>query len=255
MQDPHVVALNYRLEPIVGVTYESPPDVRVRQPAFEGTLADGRFVARMTQHFPSETDARLPVDAFLRAWEIYSGVQLGRIEAHFRFERSEIVDRAPPVPGVIRANIRAVLPSLTATGRGTVRLARRSYPKPPTEFSVDPLVETLWRRYESHLQGREPLFSMAYFCLTAIERDAGSKKKAAVKFAIDLKVLSTLGQLSSSRGDATEARKVVGSTLQPASGAEVAWLQGTITALVGQVASLAAGVAPPQLSMSALPRL
>lgn len=255
MKDPHVVALHYRLESIEGVSYDAPPAVRVQLPAFEGALANGLFEAQMLQHYPSETAARVPVDEYLRAWEIATGVQFGRGEISFRFVRSDVVDRAPPEPGVIRAFARAALPALTATGQVSTHVTRREYPPPPVQFAVDPIVETLWRRYEGHIAGREPIFSMAYYCLTELERAAGSRRDAASKFTIDLKVLGTLGELSTARGDAMEARKAVGQSSRPASGAETAWLQATVRALVQQAARVASGVAPLRLTMSDLPRL
>lgn len=255
MKDPHIVALHYRLESIKGVSYDSPPAVRVHFSAFQGELANGFFIAQMLQHYPSETDARVPVDDFLRPWEISTGVYFGRGEISFRFVRSDVVDRAPPEPGVIRAFVRAALPGLAAIGQVSTHVTRREYPPPPAQFAVDPIVETLWRRYEGHIAGREPIFSMAYFCLTEVERAAGSRRDAAHKFTIDLKVLSTLGELSTARGDATEARKAVGQSPRPASGAEIAWLQATVRALVQQAARVASGVAPLRLTMSDLPPL
>src|SRR5438874_972943 len=98
MTDPHVQTLHYRVETNENFKYENPAPVCVTTPEFEAILEADQLVARMLQHYPTEGDARLPTDAYLRAWEIIAGIARGRPELRFVFERSEIIDRAPQPP-------------------------------------------------------------------------------------------------------------------------------------------------------------
>lgn len=63
-----------------------------------------------------------------------------------------------------------------------------------------PDVESMYRRYLGHLEGREPLPAMAYFCLTVLEWRGGSRPKAAERFGISEQVLCKVGNLSSRKG-------------------------------------------------------
>ena len=188
MNDPHVVALHYRADAGEGVEYRAGESVTVSAPDFTGTLEAGRFVAKMSTHYPTQDEARIPVDAYVRAWEISIGVLRGRKELSFTFERAEIIDRAPP-PGSLRMSGHA---TVTVTGYAPTLTVTRNYPPPPEHFTATPLVESLWLRYERYTQNQEPLLGMAYYCLTRLERDAGSRRAVARKFGIAHSVLDTI---------------------------------------------------------------
>jgi hypothetical protein len=252
MEDPHVVALYYQVKPEEGISYENPAPVSVVQPAFDGELAGERFIARMRQHFPTEEEARVQVDSYLRAWEVSAALRRGRAELHFVFDHANVIERAPAPPGVARVFCQGVRATSTMVGSVSVHITSRRYPQPPTAFKVSPLVETLWRRYERYVSGREPLFAMAYFCLTAIEKAAGGRRAAATKFSLDLKVLSKIGELSSSRGDELEARKMTSVAPRKATGCERAWIESTITKVIEHIGASEAGVPIKTLALADL---
>src|SRR5579862_7067126 len=77
----------------------------------------------------------------------------------------------------------------------SIVVGRARYPEPPTDFTADPDVETMWRRWEGFLADREPLPSMAYFCLTVVESHGG-RAGAARRLGISLPVLHTIGRLA-----------------------------------------------------------
>lgn len=257
MDDPHVVALHYRTEVIEGFSYTNPPAVAVYTAEFDGTLDAGHFVANMLQHYQTGEDAKLIVDVYLRAWEISAGLCNGRTVLRFKFDHVDIIDRTPPKPGEMRAYVNGVS-AITCVGTMTAHMAYLAYPAPPINFAADPLVETLWQRYEGHIAGKEPMFAMAYFCLTAIESSTGSggaqRKRASMKFNIDSDVLNKIGELASSRGDARDARKATDAST-PATSNEITWLLTATRTLITQAAALAAGKAPARLGMSDLPPL
>ncbi len=70
----------------------------------------------------------------------------------------------------------------------------------------------MYDRYMGYLQGREPLASTAYFCLTILERSTKKKRcreLASEVYRIELEVLNKIGHLSSERGG-QQARKASG---------------------------------------------
>ena len=65
----------------------------------------------------------------------------------------------------------------------------------------------MYSRYLGYRQGREPLWSMSYFCLTVLEGEGRKRRKAAArKYQIAKSVLDLIGCLSSETGD-QQARK------------------------------------------------
>ena len=115
-----------------------------------------------------------------------------------RFYRSEMEDRNP-TPGAIC--VRAGFASFTMTAtmpRGTV--SPPTYPNPPsTGLKRSPDVESMFHRCVGYREGREPLTTMAYFCLTVLEASTGERSDrratAAKRFCISEAVLKQLGAL------------------------------------------------------------
>ena len=254
MKDPHVVSLKYRLIEGKGISFRNASPVQVSQPSFDGQLATGEFVAKMKQHFATADDARILVDAYLRAWEIDAGAQRGFDAMKFDFQNAHVIDRQPPDPdkGVVMV---AESGTLRLSGSEAHILITDHYPCPPTNFVATPLVDILWRRFVGYMEKREPLFAMAYFCLTALESDAGGRQAAATKYGIDERVLRKIGELSSTRGNLNEARKAT-STPIAASGSEQAWLEAAIRAIVRRVGQRSAlGVPGSMLTLADLPSI
>jgi len=198
--------------------------------------------------YGSVSDARREVERYLRAWEIDAGIAHGKGSLRFVHQDAVMVDTSSGGEGDARIR-------LTARGfvavRGTVRLTVKlnSYPPPPNVFVVSPDVETLWARYEGYLDGKESLQSMAYFCLTVVERVYGGERRkgenarqaAARAIRVDYGVLNTLGRLTSTRGDSAAARKVPRQgELHPLSGTEYTWIEAVIKALTRRAGEYAA---------------
>lgn len=174
MRDPHVDWLQYRLECAPATTFQNAPPIEHETAAFRMTLRDGQIRFDFKEHHASIEAAQESVADFLRAWEIDVGLAMGPGEVTFAYEDAGVIDRDPPPPG--EPQIASV--SVSMAGRAsvsfTVMVARASYPMPPSMFKVSPTVETLWQRYEGYLAKREPLSSMAYFCLTVVESSLAS---------------------------------------------------------------------------------
>jgi hypothetical protein len=258
MRDPHVASLRYRFVAGETVSFDCPPPVERETEAFRMRLEDGVATFEMLEHHASEETARRRVEEYLRAWEIDVALRFGRGEVRFEFEGADVIDRDPPPPGtgvVIYAKAAmAAAGALTATGHVT----RRQYPDPPDKFVVSPDVETMWYRYEGYLRGREPLATMAYACLTLLEASTGGRNRAAKRYSIEIDVLRALGRLTSSIGDTETARKFKGlSERRPHTGAEKAWIDAAVKALIRRVGEWAfdPGASLPQITMSDLPKL
>lgn len=231
MNDPHVVWLQYRDETPAFINYVNPSSVSWDNTIFDVVLSDGILTCTMKQHFDSIPDALDAVEPYLRSWKVETALRLGRDELQFTYHSADLIDRNPP-PGngisgwaynmlePIQASATAVLQPLTLT----------SYPGPPTRFRVNANVETMWQRYQGYIAGREPLQSMAYFCLTVIENDAGTRRKAAMRYDIDDRVLSKLGQLTSTKGDHSTSRKMTGGT--SLTNEENRWIEAAVKVLI-----------------------
>jgi hypothetical protein len=152
---------------------------------------------------------------------------------------------------------------MTATGTAPVHVTSNKYPDPPpASFRLNPDCESMLQRYCGYLARHEHLPSMAYFCLTLIESNAGHRRQrvitkkrraAATRYGIDVDVLATIGELSSTRGDPRTARKA--NATQPLSGAESAWLEAAVKMLIQRIGDTRAGTQLPLITMSHLPRL
>ena len=213
MNDPHVAALIYRVEHGETVAYdEAAPLVREEQ-AFRLEVEDKRVRFVLKDHYATEAEARKVIEEYIHIWEFDACLDRGPDFFRLRFHTAEIEDRNPPPPTPGVADV-----SMTATaGRPTVSMKLTvvppNYPTPPANVSLAPNIETMYQRYMGYCRGREPLASMAYFCLTVLEHSTGKKKgtrpAAGKKYQIGKQVLDRIGELSAEKGG-SEARKADG---------------------------------------------
>ncbi len=95
----------------------------------------------------------------------------------FRFKKADIVDRSPPPPGsaVLHLSAANTNTNVTCTGTAILTVHSPTYPNPSTRFAHTPLVERHFARFVHYREGRESLYSVAYFCLTELtDAAAGS---------------------------------------------------------------------------------
>ena len=245
MNNPHVVALQYQVIESDAVKFQNPDNVEIDTEEFTGCLSKDILTLQPKQHFATESEVRHIAEAFVQAWEIDAGLRHGRPDFRFRFEGSQIVDRnpSPDVLSINESNHISLSDSLH------IQTIRSAYPDPPHGFIMTPEVEVLWTRFCRYLANQEPLLSMAYFCLTLLER--GDRKLAAKYYSIHIEVLRKLGELTSTRGDNATARKLTGQT-SPLTEQERAWIEAAIKAIIRHIASRKPGVT---LTMAELPSL
>jgi hypothetical protein len=236
MNDPHVVALHYAIQPAEDVDYDRATPLNGHTDAFEYTLAGTEATLVMKKHLATEKDAREVVDPFLRAWSIHAGVDGFAEEVTFHFKMADIIDRQPISEGGTLAMEGTICASVHISG--TLHLSRGRFPSPPQQFASSPDVETMYHRYQAYREEREPLLAMAYMCLTVLEASLGpnveGKRKAVCdKYHIDPPVREKFGDLVSERGDASEARKMSGTgSLIPLTEDEKGWIEAVVRRLI-----------------------
>jgi hypothetical protein len=261
MRDSHVESLRYRLKTSATTTYKNPPVVEVSCDEFKCYLNDGVLTCYMQEHYTTIEEARRVVENFIRSWEIKAALELGREEMKFDFEYSHVIDRNPPPPGsseFVHVSASGVV-KFTGSAISILYITRSKYPDPPTIFTITPDVETLWQRYNNYLDGKEPLPSMAYFCLTLIENKAGGKKKrksAAKLFLIDKQILEKLGELTANKGNTETARKVPKEgSITALNEKEKKWIEAVVKIFIQRMGELANIQKAKLITMTDLPKI
>ena len=256
MRDPHVVSLTYKITSPEKVRYDNAPPVIFETAEMKLSLANGLLTVEPKHHFSSVDSAREVIDPFLRSWEVDVALRSGIIEITFSYQEAKLVDRDPPPPGsnqIIKVGSATIV---TTANNITLTVSRGEYPEPPILFVASPDVETLWQRHKGYQDGREPLLSMAYFCLTLLESKAGNRRAAATTFKISIDVLGKLGELTSERGDARTARKFGRKAVRiPLTATESNWVQEAIKILIRRVGESSHVATLPLITMADLPPL
>lgn len=261
MNDPHVETLIYRLRHDDNCDYNNAPSIEFDyHPSFKINIEkpdpenseSGIFVHfEMKDHIATEDEARAVCDPFIEAWELKVLLEFGPQQFWLEFNQSEIIDRKP-TPGTLTA-VGASLSLSFAIAKA--HIGRDSYPTPPQTYTVDDPVRNMALHYLRFKQEREPLGPMAAFCLTAIEGAAGKRGAASKVYAVSLKVLNRLGQMTDEAGG-EHARKYKGAS-RDFTQKERKWLIELIPKLIARAAEVAHDpeVERTQITMGDLPNL
>ena len=235
MNDPHVECLHYKATAADFVVIADGSSVKVETAEFDGILADGELVLTMKCHFSTEAEARAIADPFVNGWSIASGLRRVRSEVTFSFLKADIIDRSPEFKGGFSGS--AVLPMVHVHGVMTSEPIKIKYPSPVPTFVASPEVQVLWARYQAYIEGREPLLSVAYFCLTFVEAMAGGgPARAAEMCKISKGVFKKIGKLCGEHGDYLTARKVINNKkFKPLSQDKIRWLDSAVRLIIRRV--------------------
>lgn len=243
MNDPHVVALNYKIEHHSSVDYDGARPLDHSEDAFEVHVEHNNVRFAMKLHYASKAEALEAVEGYIRAWEHLAALQNGPNEFKLVFDGAEIEDR-DPTPGVVYASAKPIHVRVSV-GEPSIHVSRGEYPRPPTgkmEFSGD--VALMFDRYVRYRARREYLTGMANFCLTILEnsvqreRRKSLRKSAAKQYDIGYKVLQELGRLCDHKGGA-EARKAKGVD-HDLNAQERQFLEEAVKAIIRRAAEVAA---------------
>ena len=240
MNDPHVVALHYKIEHASWVDYSKAGPLEFRERAFDVRVADEQAWVSMNDHFATEQDARDAVEDFIRGWELDASLARGPGAFKLRFDKSDIVDRNP-TPGVIHARPHPIRVAVSLS-QPQITVSPRDYPQPPsTRLTPSPDVESMFVRYAEYREGREPLATMAYFCLDVLRASTGKRRgrlaAAARRYRISERALNRLTNLTSNKGGAG-ARKAEG-IHQELTPQEKRFVEAAVTTIIRRAAEVA----------------
>ena len=252
MNDPHVVALIYRVDHGNSIDYSKAAPLNHDEPGFRLTVEDNRARLDFKEHYATVEQARESLAEYIRLWEFRAQLEHGPNSFRLEFDKPEVIDRNPTQGEVsISAHFRAG----KATGSAKLTIVASDYPQPPAKMALNPDVETMHHRYMGYRQGREPLPALAYFCLTVLEQAAGERKKAADTYQIQRKVLDNIGKFTSTRSgpDARKYKRVA----TELSSQERNFLGSAVRAIIRRMAEkhFAPDGDLPILSLSDLPSL
>ena len=241
MNDPHVVALNYKIEHHSSVDYDKACPLDHSEDAFEIHVERNNVRFAMKRHYATKSEALEAVEDYIRAWEHLAALQCGPNEFKLVFDGAEIEDR-DPTPGVVYASAKPIH-AIASLGEATAHVSRGAYPQPPStkmEFSRD--VKLMFDRYVGYRSRPGYLADLANFCLTILVKSVQAKKdrrkEAAKHYDIEYAVLDEIGRLCSQKGGA-EARKAQGID-QDLSGQERQFLEEAVKAIIRRGAEVAA---------------
>lgn len=261
MTDLHVESLLYRFAVSEGLSFANPPALERETEHFILRLENDELTVLMKEHYDSVGSAQAIVQPFLRNWELRFALDCdGRRLVRFVYLDAKVIDRhLEPGKTLHTVWVDAMVPIEIVAAYA---ITHTEYPAPPQDFIASPEVEVLWHRYERYVQGKEPLASMAYFCLTVVEWSAGGgPKRAEKKFGIDKGVLEALGNLTA-KGDEKTVRKFPkprpgeALRLRPHTPQEERWLKAVVRMLIRRAGEEAAGVSPlRKLTMADFPSL
>ena len=237
---PCVKALYYIVEHDPSIDYSRAEPLCRQEPSFDVSVEEEKVCFTMKQHHATEAEALDAVSAYIAAWEFEAGLKHGPNKFRLRLEYADIENRNPTT-GKIYLRPRPVRFHVTV-GEVQVTVGKPNYPSPPTTaVTLSPDVRSMYDRYLDYREDREPLPSMAYFCLTVLEMPwrscRGARKKAAKHYRIDKTVLDQLGKLSSTKGG-VGARKEEGVHLE-FTPEERCFLEEAVKAIIRRAAEVA----------------
>lgn len=258
MRSPHVEILIYAFESLADRhDFSRAAPWKGDLGDFECRLDGAQLEARPRNHYPSIEKAREALEPHLIAWELWSELKDG-LRIRFKARSARLVDTTSGAVAVEAETASGVVIASDAT----VRLGHGFYPPPsPKALATSPLVEELLEWVRELRERQQRLLAIAYLLLSRLEfeylRYPGRHKRDRVAGALNVgrPVLDRLGKLTE-KSDPAERRKVKGPP-DPLTEGERQWILTVLPKLVQQVAAVAAGSRPPQLTMADpdLPRL
>ena len=237
MNDPHVVALFYNVKHSASVDYSDAKPLEHEEDNFTITIANDKACFTMKAHYATEEKALAAVEEYIQVWELDAALQKGPTAFTLEFDDLHIEDRKPQAGMQINATVPAPSAMLVATAMPI----KHPYPSPPSGLKITPDVQSMSDRWAGYRLCKEPLPSMAYFCLTVLEASTrapkGRRPLAVKQYGIDRAVLDKIGDLSSEKGG-TQARKADGIG-RPLTLSEIRFLEEAIKALILKASEVA----------------
>ncbi len=210
---PHLKALHFVMEHSRSIEYWGARPLSLQEPAFDVSVEDGKARFTMRDQHASKEEALAAVNEYIAGWEFEAVLEHGTAQFRLKCGSAGIEDRDPST-GKVSPRPKPTRYHISVGDDVQVSLGKARYPFPPTTaFALTPDARSMHGRYLGYREGREPLASMAFFCLTVLELpwrpDRGARKRVPNHYAVDETVLRELGRLTSTRGG-VGARKAQG---------------------------------------------
>ena len=246
MNDPHVVALHYKIVHDSWMDYSEAEHCDLQEDAFDVHVEDGLVRFMMKKHFATQRQAQDFVEGYILSWELDAVLRRQPGAFKLQFDRAEVEDRSP-TPGVVSLGpitISSGVPRVSAQ----LCVSPPAYPQPPTTpLGRDANIERMLQRYVRYREGRALLPDIANFCLSVLETLAGGRKAASKRYGIAKPILARVGMLCASKGG-DDARKGKG-TSQDFTQLEKQFLENAVKAMIRRAAEF---VHDPKLSFQQL---
>jgi len=168
----------------------------------------------------------------------------------FHYVSTAIEDRSPEKASSEVSTFRDVRGSVGAYDTGI----SPKYPAPPPNwFHESDLLKQLRLRWRAVREHRAPILAEAYFCLTALEHEHGSRSAVAQSLNVDRAVLQKVAELASIY-DPQRGRKARG-PIRHLTMNEESWLFDAVLRLIARQAQAEGKVTPARLTMRDLPTI
>lgn len=249
MRDPHVEAVYFKVSSGEDISYENPEPLSFSNHLGDFYLVDGELKVVPNEHFGSGQEASQAIEPFLRAWEIEADLKRNLGTIRFTYSRADEVDRNPPLPGESQVVYLKGCAAITIGASAHCHMVLKRYPEPPEHFSASEYAQYAYRRWLGYRNGSEPLLAMAYFILTLLERQAGSRANACILFNVERKVLDRFGSWCSERGSVLTARKAKSTNFDDLSHIEKEWLERAAKRLIFRLGEQVSGQPLDQITM------
>jgi hypothetical protein len=243
-----VTKLFYRLD--CTILFFEPDPILGKNEIGSFELKDEVLTIELASECKLIAEARHLASHFIKAWQIEAEICRHPCRNfRFAFWKAEttgaVVDQTEHAPESLKYE---------KDNKGQLIIELGVYPPAPsTRFP--PHLEVAWSRYlMAFYDCGEPIQSAAYYSLTVAEQLAGNRENAASKFQIDKGVLKKLGELTSTRGSVTTARKML-SSMKPLTSEETRWIDQAVRMLLLHLGEAEAGGLPDRLTMADLPDL
>ena len=129
MNDPHVVALIYRVTHSEGVNFDEAEPLEFETSQFTVRVEKGTARFTLKVDYSDVTEACTAIEPFIRMWEMWDALNPELSGFRLVYSTSDVVDRNPP-PGNYG---NSVLQPIRMSAFGVQNVGRRWYPEPPTE--------------------------------------------------------------------------------------------------------------------------
>ena len=247
MNDPHVVALIYKIEHGPSVDYRKAESIDHEEAGFRVKIENDQVRFEFKEHYATEDAARKAIEDYIRVWEFSACLENGPSYFKLIFDHAQIEDRNP-TPGVLMFHAPPARFEVKVE-KATGVVSPAYYPPPLSGVKITPDVQLMYDRYMDHLQGREKLLDVAYFCWTMV------KDNPVTTTDFSRGVCNTISRLSGGGGGPEHARKKAGIDKDPLTDQELRFFVEAIKAIIRRAAERAHDPDHnlPQISMSDLP--